>query len=74
MLAYDWMWWGQLINQNLAQRCAEVHGGVRRGVWRCAEGCMEVHRGVQRCVEVFQRGGGEKNQDFMFIRFLNAGI
>ena len=46
MLAYDWMWWGQLTNQNLA--------------WRCAE--------------VFQRGGGGKNQDFMLIRFLNAGI
>ena len=26
------------------------------------------------CLEVFQRGGGEKNQDFMLIRFLNAGI
>ena len=74
MLAYDWMWWGQLTNQNLAWRCAEVHGGVRWGVWRCAEGCTEVHRGVQRCAEVFQRGGGEKNQDFMLIRFLNAGI
>ena len=82
MLAYDWMWWGQLTNQNLVQRCAELHGGVhggaRRGVQRCMEGCAEVHRGVRggawRCAEVFQRGGGGKNQDFMLIRFLNAGI
>ena len=50
MLAYDWMWWGQLTNQNLARRCTEG------------------------CAEVFQRGGGEKNQDFMLIRFFNAGI
>ena len=26
------------------------------------------------CLEVFQRGGGEKNQDFMLIRLLNAMI
>ena len=26
------------------------------------------------CLEVFQRGGGEKNQDFMLIRLLNARI
>ena len=56
MLVYDWMWWGQLTNQNLAWRCVEVlgvhggawgctevHGGVHRGVWRGAEGCTEVH-------------------------------
>ena len=24
------------------------------------------------CSEVFQRGGGEKNQDFMLIRLLNG--
>ena len=59
MLVYDWMWWGHLINQNLEWRCAEVHEGARR----CAGGYIEVHG-----------GGGEKNQDFMFIRFLNAGI
>ena len=119
MLAYDWMWWGQLTNQNLARRCTEVRGGVRRctevfqrgggeknqyfmlirflnaGIWldvvgtiNQSESCAEVRggvcRGVQRCMEVcggaqryadvFQRGGGEKNQDFMLIRFLNAGI
>ena len=117
MLAYDWMWWGQLTNQNLAWRCVEMHGGVRGGVQRgarrctevcgsarrgvqrcaevhrgvhggarrCAEGCAEVHGGAWRgtwrctegcggCMEVFQRGGGEKNQDFISIRFLNAGI
>ena len=57
-----------------AQRCTEVCGGV----WRYAE----VHRGARRyvefiysgCLEVFQRGGGEKNQDVMLIRFLNARI
>ena len=32
------------------------------------EGCVEG------CMEVFQRGGGEKNKDFMLIRFLNAAI
>ena len=26
------------------------------------------------CSEVFQRGGGEKNQDFMLIRLLNTRI
>ena len=26
------------------------------------------------CSEVFQRGGGEKNQDFMLIRLLNVRI
>ena len=63
MLAYDWMWWGQLTNQNLVRRCAEVCAEVRGGV----QTCMEVHggvcggswRGVQRaawrCEEV---GGG----------------
>ena len=120
MLTYDWMWWGQLTNQNLARRCKEVRGGVHGGARRCVDGCMEVHRGVcggvrrcaevhggmrrcvegctevhggarrcaevhggvrggaqrgvEGCAEVFQRGGGEKNQDFMLIRFLNAGI
>ena len=89
MLSYDWMWWGQLTNQNLEQRGAEVHGGagrceeVRRGV-QGAQRCAEVHGGVQRCAEVcggawrcaevFQRSGGGKNQDFMLIRFLNAVI
>ena len=49
--------------------CGGVRGGVHRG---CAEGCAQrVHGG---CMEVFQRGGGEKNKDFMFIRFLNAAI
>ena len=55
-----------------------VHGAVCGGAQRCMEGCMEVCRGAWRatwrCTEVFQRGGGEKNQDFMLIRFLNAGI
>ena len=45
MLVYDWMWWGQLTNQNLVQRCAEVHGGVRRGAQRCTEVCRGVCRG-----------------------------
>ena len=49
-----------------AEVCAEVRGGTRR--------CAKVRGGVHRCTEVFQRGGGEKNQDFMLIRFLNAGI
>ena len=86
MLSYDWMWWGQLTNQNLEQRGVEVHGGAKRcaevcrGARRCAkvhggvQRCAEVCRGAWRCAEVFQRGGGEKNQDFMLIRFLNAGI
>ena len=102
MLVYDWLWWGQLTNQNHARRCAEVHGEVCGGVWRCAEvhggvrggalrcaeGCMEVRggvrggvwRGVQRCTEVHRgvwRGAWRwwgKNQDFMLIRFLNAGV
>ena len=76
MLLYDWMWWGHLTNQKegCAEGCAEgctedarrgAQRGALRGVWRvCTEGCMEV----------FQRGGGEKNQDFMLIRFLNAAI
>ena len=57
MLVYDWMWWGQLTNQNLvwrgvqrctegAQRCMEGCVEVRRGAWRCAEGYVEVHGGV----------------------------
>ena len=64
MLVYDWMWWGQLTNQNLARRGTEVRGGVcggaQRGARRCMEGCTEVHGGVhggarrcaRRCVEV----------------------
>ena len=40
--------------------CAELHGGVRRGVhggaWRHVEGCAEVcgglHGGAQRCAKV----------------------
>ena len=56
-----WLW---TINQS--ESCVEVHGGVQR--------CAEVHGGARRYAEVFQRGGGEKNQDFMLIRFLNAGI
>ena len=51
-----------------AQRYAEVYRGVCRGAQRGA------WRGAWRCVEVFQRGGGEKNQDFMLIGFLNDGI
>ena len=35
MPGYDWMWWGPLTNQNLVQRCAEVHIGV----WRCITVC-----------------------------------
>ena len=74
------MWWGQLTNQNLAQRCMEVHGGLWRcaegcaevcgGAWRCAEGCMEVRRGAWK----FSKRWWGKNQDFLLIRFLNAGI
>ena len=69
MLVYDWLWWGQLANQNHewrctevcrgAQRCAEVCGGVRRGAWRCAEGCVEVCRGAQRCAEGCAEGCAE---------------
>ena len=36
------------------------------------EGCTEMC--TEGCMEVFQRGGGEKNKDFMLIRFLNAVI
>ena len=39
MLVYDWMWWGQLTNQNLVQRCTGVHGGAQR--------CAEVRGGVR---------------------------
>ena len=45
MLVYDWMWRGQLTNQNLAQRGAQRCTEVRRGAWRCTEGCVEVHGG-----------------------------
>ena len=37
MLVYDWLWWGQLTNQNLARRCEEVRGGVHRGARRDAQ-------------------------------------
>ena len=58
MLVYDWLWWGQLTNQNRARRCVEVRGGVhgvvrggvQRGVRRCTEGCAEVRGGVWRGV------------------------
>ena len=40
------MWCRPLTNQNLAQRCAEVHRGEQRCAHRCAEGCAEAHRGV----------------------------
>ena len=60
MLVYDWLWWGQLTNQNLAWRCAEVrrdlHGGLHGGLCRGALRCTEVHRGAWRgawrCMEV----------------------
>ena len=45
------MWWGQLTNQNLVQRCVEVCRD-RAGAQRWAEGCTEVHGGAQRCAEV----------------------
>ena len=51
MLVYDWMWWGQLTNQNLVQRGAEVCRGVRRGTRRCTEVCGGVCRGARRCAE-----------------------
>ena len=63
--------------QRCAEGCTEVCGGVRGGVQRCVEGCMEVHGGAQRCKEVhrgFSKMCWGKNQDFMLIRFLNAGI
>ena len=47
MLAYDWMWWGQLTNQNLA------HRGARRGTRRCKEGCTEVRGDAQRGAQRF---------------------
>ena len=61
MLVYDWMWWGQLTNQNLVRRgvrrCGGVHGGVWRvrravwrGAWRSMERCTEVCGGVRRGV------------------------
>ena len=46
MMVYDWMWWGQLTNQNLAQRCAEGCTEVCGGAWRCTKGCAEVRGGV----------------------------
>ena len=62
----DWTWWELLTNQNHARRYVEVCGGT----WRYVEGCAEVHGGTQRYWEVHR--GGEKNQDFMLIKFLNA--
>ena len=74
MLVYDWLWWGQLTNQIVCggvqrciEGCVEEHGGVHGGAQRCAEGCTEVHGG-------FSKRWWGKNQDFMLIRFLNAGI
>ena len=61
MLVYDWLQWGQLTNQNLVQRCAEVCGGAQRGAWSCTEVhrgvCRGVCRGVHRCVEGCVEGG-----------------
>ena len=59
-----------------------MHGGVCGGARRYAEvhgGCAEVHRGVCGGVHggawrFFKEVVGKKNQDFMLIRFLNAGI
>ena len=57
MLVYDWLWWGQLTNQNRVRSCAEVrrgvHGGAQRGAWRGARRCAEGY--VEGCAEV--RGG-----------------
>ena len=90
MLVYDWLWWGQLTNQNRARRCAEVHRGVCGGARRCMEGCAEgcrgalkgawrcaeVRRGVHRGAQRCTEGCAEvhRGKDFMLIRFLNAGI
>ena len=51
----------------------EVCGGAQRCGLRCKERCTEVHGGVQRCVQRYMEVVG-KNQDFMLIKFLNAGI
>ena len=67
MLVYDWLWWGQLTNQNHARRCTEGCTEVARGVHGGAEGCTEVCGG-------FSKRWWGKNQDFMLIRYLNAGI
>ena len=56
---------------NQSESCTEVQEVRTEG---CAEVCGEVHGGAQKCMEVFQRAGGEKNQDFMLIRFLNDGV
>ena len=62
MLVYDWLWWGQLANQNRAWRCAEgcteVRGGVRRGVRG------EVHGGVRGEVRGGVRGGARRGVGF----------
>ena len=83
MLVYDWLWWGQLTNQNPVRRCAkvrrgvcggarrcvEVHRGVHGGAQRCMEGCTEVCGGVHRGAQRCAEVVGKKNQDFMLIRF-----
>ena len=55
---YDWMWWGQLTNQNLVQRCTEVCRGAQRSAWRCVEVRRDVLRGAQSCEEVC--GGAQR--------------
>ena len=48
---------------------------LNAGIWLDVVGTINQSEScVEGCAEVFQRGGGEKNQDFMLIRFLNAGI
>ena len=49
---------------NQSDLCMEVYGGAWRGAQRYAQRCIEV------CTEV--HGGGDKNQDFMIIRLVNA--
>ena len=48
-----------------------MHRGARRGARRYTGVHGGVRGGVQR---FFKEVVGEKNQDFMLIRFLNAGI
>ena len=59
MLVYDWLWWGQLTNQNRvrrgAQRCVEVHGGVSLQLIRL---CLEVS------LQLFRLCGGVSLQLF----------
>ena len=55
MLVYDWLWWGQLTNQNHVRRCAELREGVHGAAQRCAEVCTEVRGGVRGVDhEIFQ--------------------